>query len=73
MILPRIFLTVISYFKKIQDLHDMQCVLLSALSNCQHIFVLFIFLVIFVFYFCFIFVFVFFKLTIFVFYFLKPL
>ena len=39
MILPIIFLTVISYFKKkFQDLHNMQCVLLIALSNCQHIF-----------------------------------
>lgn len=29
--------------KKFQDLHNMQCVLLIALSNCQHIFVFFLF------------------------------
>lgn len=55
MIVPRVFLTGISYFKKIQDLHNMQCVLLSALSNCQHIFALvfFFWLVFFFFWFCF--------------------
>ena len=42
MILPITFLTVISYFKKFQDLRNMQCVLLIALSNCQHIFGFFV-------------------------------